>query len=343
MRTPVFIVGAPRSGTTLLRVTLSRHSQLAICPESAFFPLVYARRYAFGDPANLRHRTRIVDAYLAIEQVGKLGMDREVLRERLMREGVSWRALFASLLQTCADTHGKPYFGEKTPRHARYVNTLCEWFPDSTIIHLVRDPRAAVCSRVRTRWSNRSVLMGARMWRVLNAAASAVSGRDNYLLVKYEDLVTQTEDQLRRICSHIGLEYEQAMLGPVRAEGDPRQPSHPAYQRISPARVESWHAELEPWQVAAIEAAAGRRMEQFGYRHHTTSSPASLARAAADALLETAMQKFCQSPSFFYHFLQPTNLLDEEKWLERGAVLYERLRPRRLTGVRHLSGPGTGD
>lgn len=50
IRSPVFIVGAPRSGTTLLRVTLNRHSQLAVCGETHYFQRVYARRNVFGDP-----------------------------------------------------------------------------------------------------------------------------------------------------------------------------------------------------------------------------------------------------------------------------------------------------
>src|ERR1700722_144714 len=89
-RTPVFIVGAPRSGTTLLRVTLNRHSQLAVCGETDYFRRVYARRYAFGDPGDPRNRERIVGAYLALEPVRRLGMDLGVLRESLMLEGVRW-------------------------------------------------------------------------------------------------------------------------------------------------------------------------------------------------------------------------------------------------------------
>ena len=106
IRAPVFIVGAPRSGTTLLRVTLNRHPQLAICGETAYFRRVYTRRHAFGDPGSRPNRNRVVGAYLAVEPVRRLGMDIDVLRERLMNEGVSWRALFASMLQVYADSQG---------------------------------------------------------------------------------------------------------------------------------------------------------------------------------------------------------------------------------------------
>ncbi len=89
IRSPVFMVGAPRSGTTLLRVTLNHHSQLAVCSETDYFQRVYARRSAFGDPSNPRNRDRIAG-----------------LRERLMSEGISWSALFSSMIQAYADSHG---------------------------------------------------------------------------------------------------------------------------------------------------------------------------------------------------------------------------------------------
>src|SRR5208337_4709226 len=113
VRAPVLIVGAKRSGTTLLQLTLNRHPQLAMCGETAFLTRVYARRRG-------------------------LGTDTGVLRERLRSEGVSWGAFFAALIQVYADAQGKPYCGEKTPGHALYATTLCQWFPNCAIIHLVR-------------------------------------------------------------------------------------------------------------------------------------------------------------------------------------------------------------
>jgi hypothetical protein len=326
-RTPVFIVGAPRSGTTLLRVTLNRHSQLAVAGETHYFPRVYARRHAFGDPGDVRNRERIVGAYLAIGPVRRLGMDIGVLRQRLMSEGVTWSALFASLIRVYADLKGKQHSGEKTPQHALHVKTLCEWFPDCSIIHMVRDPRAAACSLTHMPWASRSVLMEARTWHSCNTAACAVSTRDNYVRVKYEELVAQPEEQLRRVCSHIGLEYQEALLRPDAAEFDPARPVHRAYQKMTPLRSALWRTELEAWQVSAIEAAAGNRMEEFGYQRQTRGA-APMSRASLEAVVETTFQKFFRSPSAFYRFLQPTNLAGEEKWLNRAFAMYGRLRSR---------------
>jgi hypothetical protein len=330
VRAPVFIVGAPRSGTTLLRVILNRHPQLAMWGgEVDFFRRLYNRRHVFGDPGNARDRDRIVTAYLAIEPFRRLGLGAVFMRERMMSEGVTWRDLFASMLRANADSKGKRYAGEKTPGHALHVNTLCEWFPDCSIIHLVRDPRAAVGSLITMPWATRSVLSGARTWCLFSAAACAVSERDNYLLVKYEDLVTRTEEQLRRICGHICLEYRETMLETNPAESDPRPNIRRSYEGITPERVALWRAKLEPWQQSVIEAVAGNGMKQFGYEPETKRAAAMhMARATLEALVETAFQKVSRSPSAFYHFFQPDNLADEEKWIERASAIYGRLRLR---------------
>jgi hypothetical protein len=329
VRAPVFIVGAWRSGTTLLRVTLNRHSQLAMWDgETAYFPLLYTRRRAFGDPADPRNRERIVDKYLAVKWVQEAGLDLAVLRERMLAEGVSWRALFLSMIQTYAAFQGKPYAGEKTPSHALHVETLCAWFPGCSIIHLVRDPRDAISSRIRMPRANRSVLVGACEWRLFNRAALAVSGRDEYLRVKYEDLVTRPEEQLRRICGHIGLEYEESMLNANPAEYDSQLQHARSYERITPALLAAWRTKLKPWQVAAVEAVAGRSMEEFGYERQTKRAPlGSIARAMLEALVETTIQKLLRLPCIFYHVFRPTHLDDEQKWLMRASAIYVRLRP----------------
>ena len=155
-----------------------------------------------------------------------------------------------------------------TPFH---VDTLCDWFPGCSIIHIVRDPRDVVSSLIRMPWANRSVVAGAHAWHSFNMAARAGASRDNYLLVKYEELVSQAEDQLRRISSHVGLPFHEALLearpvkfahGPVTAR---------AHEGITTTRVELWRRELRPWQVAAIEKDAGRGMDEFGCKRESKS------------------------------------------------------------------------
>ena len=333
-RTPVFVVGAPRSGTTLLRVILNRHPRLAMLGlESHFFRRVYNRRAAFGDPGDPSNRERVVSAYLAMEPVRRLKTDVNFLHERMMRHGVTWPALFESMLQAWADLQGKPYAGEKTPLHCLHAKTLCEWFPQGSVIHLVRDPRSMVGALRRMPWASHSAYMGARMWRLLNAAARTASVHPNYLLVKYEDFVTRPEEQLRRLCDYVGLEYDDAMLRPDPAEVSTRPEHRRSYEGVTPGRIDLWREELKPWQVSAVEAAAGQGMEEYGYRREANETVfIDRARAGAEAMIENSFQLVIRSPRFFYGLFQPTNLAGEEKWIARFMEISGRLRAGRSSG-----------
>jgi hypothetical protein len=91
-----------------------------------------------------------------------------------MSEGVSWSAPFALMIQAYADSHGKPHAGEKNPQHALHVNTLCEWFPDCGNIHLVRDPRAAVCSLMHMPWAGQRTHRGPHLALVQHCGVHGV-------------------------------------------------------------------------------------------------------------------------------------------------------------------------
>lgn len=126
---PVFIVGSPRSGTTFLRIVLNRHPCLAICGETRFFAEVYKRRRLFGDLVNPANRRRLVERYLSTARIRRLELDVPGLKEKLLREATSYRALFTGILEYHAESQGKKRFGEKTPHHVFHAETLCQWYP----------------------------------------------------------------------------------------------------------------------------------------------------------------------------------------------------------------------
>lgn len=326
MRSPVFIVGAQRSGTTLLRTILNRHPGLAVCNETRFFGMIYRRRATFGDLAISERRARAADAYVSTNRVNQPGMDRRMLRARLLNEALTYPDFFACLLRTWADLQGKPVCGEKTPQHALHAGTICDWFPTCALIHIVRDPRDAVSSLMTMPWWNCSVRVCAGAWLKNNAAARSVSDRGNYLMVKYEDLVCRPEQELQRICSHTGLLFSSSML-----ECSDRNQlgwwHNRAYQDVTTARVGVWRRQLQPWQVATVEQVAGEWMDEFGYpRCEPPASALVRARAMADALAETSFQKALHLPSLVSRFLWPANLAREEKLRARAVQAYERLR-----------------
>jgi hypothetical protein len=322
---PIFIVGAARSGTTLMRNLLNRHPSIAICNETHFHHYVYKRRGAFGDLANPRNRERVIREYLALWRLWFVG-DRGALSEKLMREATTYQELFSGIARHDAELYGKERWGEKTPQHALFSQTLCDWYPGATLIHMIRDPRDVVASMQRMPFAADSVVQNAWKWREWNLAAQRCSDRPQYLEVRYETLVARPEQELRRICERLGEKFVPSML-------DPRErPEAPTFipwmkraeQSVTTERLGKWQEELTPKEVAQIEWTVGRHLETFGYQR-TVHSPSALTigQGLGFALFDNARRRIPQLPGIWYYLFRPTKLAKEEYWTRRRAAKEE--------------------
>jgi hypothetical protein len=321
-RPPVFIVGAPRSGTSLLRQMLNRHPELAICNETHFLRIICkkGRREAFGDLGNRANRQRLVNEYVSLRPMQRLGVDCTRLAERLVQEGTSYQALFTSVLRYYAESQGKRRFGEKTPRHALFVDTLCEWFPGAVILHIVRDPRDVVASLLRMPFGSRSVVLNARLWLRLNLAARRSSHLHEYLEVRYEALVIQPEQELTRICTFIGEEYSPAMLTPEQPAVTDDSWRNRYQTPLTTSRVNQWRRELTPEQVAQIEWAVGPHLERFGYaREAPPASILTIVRGVSFAAFVKARRAIATLPALWYGHVKPMAISKHEYWMNRKA------------------------
>lgn len=318
MSGPIFIVGSPRSGTTLLRAMLNRHPDIGLCDETYYFFYVFRRQRAFGDLRDEKRRRFLVERYLETDRIRRLGLDRDRLEARLMAAGTDYAALFRALLDFYAESSGKRRCGEKTPQHAFESETLCRLYPDARIVHLVRDPRDVVASLRRMPWGSRSPTRNARLWRTCVAAAERRDGAENFLRIRYEDLVDQPEAQLRRVCGFLGEDYTPAMLeAPAGAKSD-KWWFQRAQGPLSRDRQERWRQELRGDEVALVEWIAGRWLKELGYEP-SGPSPGTARRltAAARDALEGLARRLRSLPQLYYHWVRPTQLAVEERWIDR--------------------------
>lgn len=318
MDAPIFIVGGPRSGTTLLRNMLNRHPAIAICRETEFFHWVYKRRWRFGSLGDLGNRRRVVKQYLATQRMQRMRLDFEALGETLLQEATSYEAMFLSLLRFFARAHGKRRCGEKTPHNALIAEMLLQWYPGAVVIHLLRDPRDAVASMLRMPWAAKNVVSNTRAWLRFNQGAWHSRHSPNYLPVRYEELVTEPEAQLRRICAFAGEEYSPEMLVP---NWDPAADLfwfRRAEEPVTTERLGRWREELTPNQVALVEWVIGRHMQSFGYEA-SGGRPTNLSilRELASAVRDAVGRRVEQFPAAWYYLIRSTNIVREEAARER--------------------------
>jgi hypothetical protein len=284
---PIFIIGAPRSGTTLLRNMLNRHPEIAIYRASDFYRRIYKRSRSFGSLADPRNRRRLVTELLSSRGVRRMQMDLLELEATLLREANNYDSLYLSLLRFYAQTQGKRRCGDKG-HYAGFIETLCKWYPGASIIHVVRDPRDVVASLLRVKWADQNVLGNARLWQRCNVDASRSRNSPQYLLIRYEQLVTQPEEELRRICGLVGESYSPAMLVPNQDPTADRTWLQRAEEPVTTERLGKWQEQLNANQIALIEWMVKPHMQMFGYEP-AGGSPSNLtiatglAAAAYDA------------------------------------------------------------
>lgn len=314
---PIFIVGSPRSGTTLMSRLLDRHPALAICGETHFHRLVYLRRKAFGDLGDLANRRRLIGEYVTSRHIRRAGLNTTEFAERLSREATSYRAMFSAILSYYAETQGKPRCGEKTPQHAFFLETLCEWFPNAVILHMIRDPRAAVASLQRAVWSPGSVVTNARTWLKHNRAARLFRGRTGYLEVRYEALVTDPATELRKICALIGEEYSPLMQQPEAVFTATSKPTLRSRAAVTSERLDVWRKELTAAHIAQIEWVLGPDLESFGYtRSAPPASAFTVLRGVSYAAFDYGRFVMARLPAVWYRFGAQTSLAKFEYWAD---------------------------
>lgn len=254
-----FIIGCPRSGTTMLQQALNRHPLVVIPPETAFFTLL-----------GLSHRRQQVhlrriqhDLSIDLVMLSRRVAGREAGRS--LFEGIA-RA-YLSRLGRCDVTH----FGEKSPEHLRRFRSIRAVFPEAKMILVYRDGRDVALSLSRVPWMPPDLYLGFALWlHYARIARRAVAECGPQLhLVRYEDLVRDPERELGELCRFLGLDFRSEVArGSGNAEGIPRWEwgwKGRATETISDSRVGVWESELAPEQVALLERWGGRDLESLGY------------------------------------------------------------------------------
>jgi tetratricopeptide (TPR) repeat protein len=242
---PIFIVGLPRSGTTLLERILAAHSEVEALGELPTLPLVFRNASAALDRSRL---------------------DAGVVRATA---GADWDQAGALYLAQAAPLgSGAPHFIDKLPANSLLVGAIRLALPGAAIIHMRRQPMDALWGAYKVRFSNwygwayRQDELAAHYLRHADLMAHWKDGLGEDLIeVDYEDLVAEPEPVVRRLLSALSLPFEPACLTPHRTEGPVRTASITQVREpITRARVGGWRRyerQLEPLRAALQAAGIG--------------------------------------------------------------------------------------
>ncbi|GIG82371.1 sulfotransferase family protein [Planotetraspora kaengkrachanensis] len=271
---PVFVVGCPRSGTTMLQLMLHSHQRIAVPPETRFVGTAYFSRRMYGDMRLADHRRKLAKwiANGRNTKFRELGLDTADFVQAAMLGPGSLGSVIGMVFKSYAERFGKPRWGDKRPSYYRHVEILTRLFPDAQFVHIVRDGRDCVASLKEMPWYKPDSIGAMANW------AEAIDfGRrharklpaDTFYQLRYEDLTADPEAELKKLCTFIGEDYDPAMCEPHHM-AEVAVPSHKVWhsnthQEVTTARTGSWASRLEPWEIALAEDVLGERLAHHGY------------------------------------------------------------------------------
>lgn len=267
-----FIVGVSRSGTTLLRLMLDAHPDLAIPPETHFVP----------EAAKCADAGAFVETLASHPRWRDHGLDAEGFRRRVdeIRPFDPAEALRTFYL-AYAERLGKRRWGDKTPRYLREMPLIERMLPEARFVHLIRDGRDVALSGLRAGFGPKDVEGQARRWRS-SIEQARTEKPEHYLEARYEDLILEPEKTLRGVCEFVKLPFESSMLRyhegaqkriveldndiPGAITGKRRVAMHAATSEPpKPDKVGGWRTEMSSEDKEVFKREAGTLLVELDY------------------------------------------------------------------------------
>jgi hypothetical protein len=274
MDSPVFVIGCPRSGTTLV---------YSILLSSGVFPVYEAesRVLECSSRYGSLRRPSNVDAFLTdfldSRQFSRSGLDPDWFREEMVARCTSYSEVLDVFMGAIADGQGKSRWAEKTPNHVFYIGRIASAFPDARFVHVVRDGRDVALSQRKLGWLRRytrdpllQLIWGGKMWEQIVRAARRQGERlpGRYREVRYEDMVRDLDEVLPGLESFTGVELSvggvaESRFGALgRANTAFRDSNGHGVFRQASGR---WRERLEVEERRSLDWAIGETLATFGY------------------------------------------------------------------------------
>lgn len=230
-------MGVGRSGTSLVQSMLASHPEFAFPPETSFI-----RRFIVGGYLDGQHQKKGWAGVKRILREDRVLGRLEVSLGELINEFETAGEVFSSvrlyerILEFYASQQGKPGYGDKDPRLIEFLPILHRYWPNSRIIHIIRDPRDVLASKKKAAWSkDRNPLLHIFANKVQMKLGDEWGERlfgSNYIKIIYENLLHDPETTLKTLCQQLGIDFHPDMLSFGKAA-----------ERIVSAEEMSWKKE----------------------------------------------------------------------------------------------------
>lgn len=334
MEAPVFVVGSPRSGTTLLyHLLLSSGGFAKYHAEASVFNLLAPR---FGNLSSPRRRDALLDEWIVSEYFKRAGLDAAIFRRDVHEHCRSAGDLLRLLMDGIARQQGADRWAECTPDNLLYVPRIAAAFPNARFLHIVRDGRDVACSLAEQGWVKprggdpltRVVHAGLYWDWVLGCGRRHFSRPGVHVLeVRFEALVREPAPTLRAVGAFIDhdLDYTRIRANGVGTVGQPNS-SFPDAPAAGFDPVGRFRTRLDRAGLGRLEAAIEHELVSRGYTlvsdpaDRRTEAPAA-ARARRRARWRFASRHFLKTRTPLGRFFTSPALLRDFRAFDRDRLM----------------------
>jgi hypothetical protein len=293
---PIIMIGAERSGTTLVMAMLGCHPRVAV-PEvvwyySRFRPYIYT----YGDLSKDENfRTLAEEMIFGLKtpfwglKINPRTIVDEIISEVKER---SFAGIYCAMHERYAREMGnKPRWGEKTPYNLFFIKEILEDFPNAQFIFITRDGRDASSDYLQSAFGPTNIFCAASIWKMGQNAVSPWReklGSSQWIDVKYESLVKNPEKVLKDVCDFLGETYSASMLefhktGIAAARGKTRD-HKPLGHPTSDKYIGIYKELLSIREQRILASVAGKEMMDAGYE--VDVNPIEISREEEDLFWE---------------------------------------------------------
>lgn len=274
---PIFMIGAERSGTTLVMALLGCHSRIAVPEVVWYYPRFQPYLHTFGDlSVDENYRTLATEMVFGLKTPfwGMKVNPRTIVEEVMeLAPERSFAGLYAGMHMRFAQYVNKPRWGEKTPYNLFFVGPMAKDFPNAQFIFITRDGRDASADYIDSSFGPTNIFCASEIWKRCQNAVKpwreALTAQGRWLDVCYERLVRQPVEVIQEICAFLGEEYEPEMLSfhttdLAKARGATRDHG-PLGHPISDKYVGIYKDQLSLRDQRIFAAVAGKELVEAGY------------------------------------------------------------------------------
>ena len=258
-----FIVGVQRSGTTLLQSLLSKHPGISMEERAIAFRIITCFNNLYDLlPFNVAHNKEAFLKWLIEnDEKGRLAalIDTQNLADYQTIQELIQQSIYKKIAE-----EETIIWGDKSPNAQHYIKDLKLFIPEAKFLHIIRDGRANAYSMSKRSYQN--LRLSAQHWvdgNIFGLVNQDILGMDNYKILRYEDLLTNPEKELKEVCDFLEIPFNKKMLD--LSNNTLQEEKQYVKSYFDTSKINAWQEQLSKKSIEQVETIQGPLLKKSGY------------------------------------------------------------------------------